>query len=478
MTFLSKRIPLPTININSVLTLFLLISLFGSISIISFTKGMELFLGGAVLACAAIYLLIQNPRIWIYSVVLSYGVFIQGSGADLSIFDILFASYYLTSLLLWFVYKLFIQRKKIVNTYSEFFLFISFIFIASNSIIASLNEVDLLVWLRFYAVFSLVLFAFPIKDIIRTKKELIVFIILIVVLILFVDINQLAKYYFTFKNKTKFAYQLVNISRAFPIFFTFGSLFIFCVILHKNLNKLMLFCLIFIESLTAIALITTFSRIFWVAYIVGITLIFFLQNSKDRFKLLTIIILLSFIFLGSLITFAPSSSKIVFKMVENRFTSTTQGKSDLSFLSRVYENKAAEKKILELPIGGNGIGKLFERYDPIEKESFQSSFIHFGYYYLLYNFGLPITILYLTTFVLFIFKGIKIYILLKNSLYGTAALSGVLGLLSILIASLAGAQFFQKDGVFIAAFSFALISIAEKLLKEEKLKPRNIKHIC
>ena len=90
-----------------------------------------------------ITLIIYNPKLWIYSVVLVSGVFSSTTGGGVSAIDIVFSIYLNIFLYLWIIWQIFIKKEKLINTKTEWFFF-SFFILTTLTLINVLYELGTL----------------------------------------------------------------------------------------------------------------------------------------------------------------------------------------------------------------------------------------------------------------------------------------------------------------------------------------------
>ena len=414
-------------------------------------------------------------RFWIYSVFLLSPLYFRGQSEGVDFFDIFFAIYYTGTILFWFFWYVFIQKKSFINNIADFFLFSFFFLCIFNIAISFLNGVPLMSAIREYLVFSYTLFYFPIKEYFGEKKYFVHFLIILAISIILNDFGQYYDYYNKLKEGgLQYAYQLgaaVRINQPTYSFALISGIILFFVPQKKS-TKILIFILV---VFTAIALILTFSRTFWMIVLIELVLllIFFPLKNKAQLSIYLGTIAVIFIIVSSI--FFGDISQALFKVIENRFTSTTMGRADLSVQTRLDEYKVAISRIKEYPMGGNGFAKNFPYYNPIIQETFHSHIIHNGYLFLMYRVGIPMSLLFFFCLIYFLFKSLITTLRLKNQFYKFISLSGFLGILTMIIGNITSSQFAYRDGAFTVALCYAFSELAYKyFIQNEQAKEKKI----
>lgn len=399
-------------------------------------------------------------RFWIYSIFLLSPLYFRGQSEGVNFFDIFFAIYYSGTIAFWFFWYLFVQKKSFISNIADFLLFLFYILCIVNLFIAVLNGVPFLTATRELLVFFYTLFYFPIKEYFGERKYFVNFLIILAVSLIINDLGQFYEYYSRLsEGGLQYAYQFaaaVRINQSIYSFTIISGIVLFFVPQKKS-TKFIIFLLVL---LTTLALVITFSRTFWAIVLAELVLLLFFLQLKHKIQLSLYIASIAVIFLLVANIFFGNISKIFFQVLENRLTSTTQGKADISVQTRLNEWKVAISKIEELPMGGNGFAKKFPYYNPISQSTFNSHLIHNGYLFLMHRVGIPMSLLYFFCLFYFLLKSLVTSIRLKNQLYKLIALSGFLGVVTMIIGNLTSPQFTYRDGAFTVALCFAFSELA------------------
>ncbi|HOV92917.1 MAG TPA: O-antigen ligase family protein [Candidatus Kapabacteria bacterium] len=399
-------------------------------------------------------------RYWIYSIFLLSPLYFRGQSEGVDFWDIFFAVYYTGTILFWFFWYVFIQKKSFIKNIADFFLFSFFFLCIFNIAISFLNGVPLMSAVREYLVFSYTLFYFPIKEYFDDKKSFINFLIILAISLIINDFGQYYDYYSKLEEGgLKYAYQLgaaVRINQPIYSFTLVSGIILFFIPQNKS-TKFLIFILV---VLTTIALILTFSRTFWLIVIMEIVLLLFFFPIKYKYQLTIYIGSIAIIFVIVANIFFGDISKVLFQVLENRLTSTTMGRADLSVQTRLDEYKVAISRIKEYPMGGNGFAKKFPYYNSIIQLTYHSHIIHNGYLFIMYRVGIPMAILYFFCVIYFFFKSLITTLRLKDLFYKFISLCGFLGVTTMIIGNITSPQFTFRDGAFVVALCFAFSELA------------------
>ncbi len=404
-------------------------------------------------------------RIWIYTVLLTSPIYLRSGGEGVEALDLVFAGFYYGSLYFWIFWSIFVSKKNIFRNAADFFLIIFFffgLFLAFNSY---LNGVHLVDSLREFVLISFVLYYFPIRENFAEKKHLIFFSIIFSIAIFLNSLGQMYDYYKGISSGLQYAYQLLSSTkiRINQTLFSFVILSssLFMLIKQKMITRIWLVILIISST---IALVTTFSRTFWLITLVifGIYLLVLPLKYKIRLVLSGLIVLGSIFVVSQL--FFKERADVAIQVIENRFLSTSKGAKDLSLIARLNEYETVISKIKEYPIQGNGFFKQFRFYDVLEQETSTTTTIHNGYLFLFYRVGLPMGSIFIFCVFYFFVKSLKNIYLIDDLFYKFLSISSMTGLIVMIISGFTSSQFLYRDGTFLFAVSFALVEITYKHL--------------
>ena len=400
-------------------------------------------------------------RFWILSIILTSPLYLRSGEEGLAVIDFVFAGYYFGSLYFWLFWTALVKKIKLVRNTADFFLLLFFTLGFGFVFLSSLNSITIIDALREYIVISMVLLFFPLRELFTDKKQLILLGSVFSISILINDLGQFYDYYKGMTSGVQYAYQVLSGTkiRINQTLFTFsisiGTLFF----LYSKKIPVKIW-LILVVGTTSAALVTTFSRTFWVL-VLGIMFLFIIIipiRQKIQLGVVALFVSVSIVLMINI--FFKQQADVVYTVIEKRLVSTTQGKADMSLQSRLSEYTVLINRIKENPMQGNGFFKEFSFYNPIYSATSHTITVHNGYLFLAYRLGIPMFLLYMYVIFYYFGKSIKVWFLNKDLFFKFIAISGFTGLLILILSSLTSSQFFLRDGTMITALSFFLVEIA------------------
>lgn len=421
----------------------------------------DLYVMAGLISLPFLFIILTYPKIWIYSVVLLFSLFFSKTDEDLNFYEVAIALIYNGGLYLWLFWSGFVTKRKLVRNKADWLMLFLFVLLLGNGGIAVMNDVEFSVWAREYVLFSLTLFYFPIREHFSDKKDLITLLIVTAVAIFIVDFRQFYSYYYGItSDDIQYAYELGKSVRINQTVFTISSIFGFMFAFNQK-KKLYEYLIIFFTGITIVALITSFSRTFWVILLFALILMFFFLPGKQKIKLSLYVFFLSALFVGLGYLVAKDNMGIFFQYAKNRLSSSTKGVRDISLLSRLSEWKSVFESMEYKWLSGNGFAKEFSFYNPISETTKHTSIIHNGYIYFMYRMGIPMTLIYLTVLFYYFYKSFILLKLVKEPFFKIIIISSFGSMAALFIINLTSSQFMYRDGLFTVAFLLAFISIVE-----------------
>ncbi len=414
-----------------------------------------------LLALPFFWFCIRYPKLWIYSVALCTIPFLTTSGEGLSIADVVLGVVYLGGLILWFYYILFIKKDKIVKNTADWLIIFFYLASFGCVIIAYLNDVDIIDAFKEYANFSITLLYFPIRYYFNEKEDLKRLLVVFAISIFIVELIHFYRYYVAATTNLVYAYQLARTVKTNQALFVASSIsaIVFFFYTKGWKNRLLLGTF---AGLSTAALITTFSRAFWIVLLVQVAILFLLLPLRKKIELGVLVVTLTAIVLSLAFLFMKDNTKLLLGVVEARFVSASKGTKDVSVQARFAEYEATFVKIRENPLGGNGYFKPFSYIDPLTGFTLTAPINHNGYIYLVYRLGFPLAIVYLLFFISYILKSIRYMIISKDKFFKAISIIAFMFLLLLAITNFVTPTLSFRDGIFVTILSVVFISSAEK----------------
>lgn len=422
---------------------------------------------GALVSLPLAWFCIYYPKVWIYLISLSGLIYFKSSGEGVSALEVVIGVVYLLGTVMWFVNMWVVKKEKVVQNIIDWFIMFYMIFGFSGVVIGVVNDVDFLSSLKEHLTFAVLLLYFPFRYYIKSKSEIITLLVIYAVVVFVMDFLQFYGYYKIVTQNLMYAYQLGRTVRTNQTLYTAGAIagITYFFYSKKLSHKIML--LIF-SGTTVAALISTFSRTFWVVIILQLVILFVFLNNRKRIQFAVLFGVISVITLSLAFLLMKDNTRILLATVSDRFVSTGKGTQDVSVQSRLHEYDAAIKKIYENPLGGNGYYKPFIFFEPIMQVTSKSVINHNGYIFMAYRMGIPMAIVYFLFLFGYLMKSVvQLFTIEKHdNFYFYLNLCGFFGLILIVIADFAASVHVYRDGIFITILSVFAISQAEEYKKK------------
>jgi O-antigen ligase len=357
------------------------------------------------------------------------------------------------SLTAWLVQKKLIKKEPLLNSSSDWWLFLFFFACILSLIPAILYRVDLIKWFRELVPYLTLLLFFPLVEI-ATKRRVITYLALLFVVGLSIGIRNLWFYYKAINN-AEFLWQLISFRETEnePILFVLMIVSL-CMFLFTR-SRWIRFGMLTAFLIFATSLFATFTRGYWLAAVIALFLffIFLKPASKTRAALLMILLLsisllLAELYLGDIFSYLSTA-------VVDRFTSIGESFNDVSVVNRLVESKAVWEQIKINPIMGYGLGKTYW-FQPLIPRDLPTWYVHNGYLYLWYKTGLMGLIFFFGFYGIITWRGYKLYQKNSGNWGGILVLALTSCLLAMLVVNLTSPQVNQKDSLLIITL-FAVI---------------------
>ncbi len=163
--------------------------------------------------------------------------------------------------------------------------------------------------------------------------------------------------------------------------------------------------------LACVGVVTTFSRNLYVATLVSLIIVL-LSGTRVEFRRGSKRVLLTGATAVLCMVPVVLSNRLIRLLLLNyglRFLSTPRSMTtDLSMLNRYAEYRDVWQTILRSPLFGYGFGARFRTFQIIDHIHVWASFTHNSYLYLAFKTGIPATLLFISAFLVFLYKGSKL----------------------------------------------------------------------
>lgn len=403
--------------------------------------------------------ILYYPKFWLYSVILFGGVFIGDVEEGLSATDYIAGVFLVFGIICWLFYATLIKKIKIINNISDYFLLIFFIFSPLTLYFSLENNQNFVDSLKEYVILLVTLYFIPMRYYLRSKRDIITVLILFALATLFAEVKYLLYFASKLKLNVTYAFELlrtVNINQSLFVGVAFASLY-YSVYLEKYKYKIVLFLF---SILTTVSLIITFSRTFWLVLVLQIVMFFLITNKKNKIQLSILLTILICAFTFILFYFFNDNAKIVFALIENRFSSASKGTTDISAQSRLVEWQSVLNLIYSAPLGGNGFNAMYKFLNPINGLTHFTSHTHNGYFYYAMRVGIPLAFCGIFPMYYYFTKGLLNFINIKDQFYRNINYISLNVLFLLIVTNWISPQIILRDVHYISFISIYLISIS------------------
>ena len=211
------------------------------------------------------------------------------------------------------------------------------------------------------------------------------------------------------------------------------------------------------RSVMGLSLALTFSRGYWIAFILATFILFIIANKKEKISLLlygviftVILFLFASLYFGGLSGFVGISFLKRFPSINDIFT-------DISFLNRISEMKGLLESVKYYFVSGAGLGARFDYLDIIFYKNVNAWYSHNAFLYLLFKLGLAGLISFLCFYFIIIKYGFSVIRTSNNGILNSIAKGTLALLIAMFFLSVSSPQFFQKDSVLIITLLSGLV---------------------
>lgn len=414
-------------------------------------------LPAAVLGVIAVGILLAYPFLNLMIAILGF-VLIASNEAGFQVIEIAYAAYLFAFLLTWFLRHAISGSSEILTEKTDMALALFLGLLPATLILTYFFHGDFLVAFSELISLSMLLVYFPVKHTVvhhRIGPRLMLTTVVIMSVVIAI-VNS-----FEYASDLSNATHLSHISGSRVVvndaLLTIGSLMSLTLLVYARTPISLLFSASAV-AFTFAGLIMTQARGAWLAFMLGMFVLFLIVRTRERIKILTtgtiigvLIIAIGYVLIG------PFLNVILEGIVERFGTIATSFTQDLSLVNRFRETQAVFEKIIMNPLIGYGPGVSYVFYDIVHQSTDTDSFVHNGYIGLWYKYGLWGLGLVLYFWYSTVKLGLRAF---RNEAtdYWTrlAGLAGAIPLVALTITTLVGNPFFLKNQLFIIAIAAGL----------------------
>lgn len=352
-----------------------------------------LLLMGLALSAVTAYVSIHNERFWVLSALALHAVALAGARSEaLAVGEIVYAVFVLGGLAIWLT-KSFVRRERIIRSGFDVLLATFGILSTVVTLVASaLHDGNIVVYMKEWGVASEILFYFPLRRVINTRRD--VYIILALFAVVAVANSGVA--ILTYRQRLAeavYQWQLkarsnVNEPTSIALLILSSTLFAYARKFRWALVGLTG------AALGLIVLTISYSRSPIISGIIGAFIMAGLIPLRRARRVVGAMLVSVAIGLGVVLVVYPKFASVITSAVGQRLASVASASQDLSLRSRVAESeRLVSHYIASSPVIGYGYGVRFGFDDPISGGTTWTYFIHNGYLWAAYKYGIPIALL-------------------------------------------------------------------------------------
>jgi hypothetical protein len=203
---------------------------------------------------------------------------------EISLSEIIFSVYFLFLFLYWFYKRIMIQRERVVEEKADYFLLLFLILVFLSFIPALINGVNMFYWFRELIPFlSFILFFLVITEV-KNEKHILYVILSIFAVSASFAINNILTYLKLLADVRYFWEILSSRQVVGEINFTSSLILGLCLLISPIPKKYKLIIIPFV-LIMGLSLALTFSRGYWIAFILATFILFIISNNREKISL-------------------------------------------------------------------------------------------------------------------------------------------------------------------------------------------------
>lgn len=442
----------------------------------SFTSiPLELVIPALVLPVLAVFVVAHNERLWVYLALLAMMVFVfREDDGKIKIEELFYVAFVSTGIIIWLVKEILVFRRRIIYTGFDV-LFLS-AWILSNTVAALawwIHGGDPLIFVKEFVIHLTFLLYFPIRKNIQTRKQVLTLIGVVMLMAFVNSINNIFTYQervvesaleFGAVGARVVSYEVLSVAMVMASF-----------ALLAYARKPVTFLIGLAGTALGIAtVVMSLSRGPIISTVAGMLVVIALVPRGKSLKLVAVGVATVALNVAALTIIAPTFAESIVDNITDRLSTLNKLSVDKSLGSRVDESSTLlESYIPASPILGYGYGVPFYFYDGPTGYSVKALFIHNGYLYPLYKFGIPVGLYFLLVFFYPLARGV-ISAPSKTAGFNRAMMAGACGILvAILMTNLTSSKFSNHldTGLFAVIFTLFDYTARMAIRRTEPLPP-------
>jgi O-antigen ligase len=408
------------------------------------------------LGASAVAFLLRRPELHLYAVLLCSAAVLEHQ-PGVQVTEVVYGVYAMFFLATWFALDI-AGRKSLWSSTETKLLLLFGLYVVALIPVAFLHGGTSHTVVRELTSLTMLAFLFPIRDVCsRSERGVRVLLLIGAGLSMFVVVRNLVVYRTALNDADRLSEMIGGRVIANDHVMAAAGLASLVFLLHAK-RPLHVAGLAAVFMLSVGGLLLTLSRGFWLAFVWGLLFIVVTVDRQHKARLVVYgalaaltVVSVGVLFFGNLV------SLFLDGLVERLFSVSDSLTKDVSMLGRVYEARGAFREIAENPVLGHGAGVPFTFSSILTRTESTTVFIHNGYIYLWYAFGLLGTALMLALGGRAIWAGLQTYRaegaprVLRLTGLGAAA-----SLFAFTLSALTSNPFYHKDYLLGLAFLMGL----------------------
>ena len=395
------------------------------------------------------------------------GFAFQQSTKEINIQEIIFGIILLSTIIGWLFRTILIYGKKIINNTSELYLFLFLIIVVFSIIISLFQNVSLFIWFRKFIPFLIYFLYFPLVENLRSKKELNIILLTLLITISIIGLNSLTDYAASLSSAQKL-WQIMASREVYnePYFYSGLVLLTGMMFFSKKLYFNVIF-LIFIPFFV-ILLAISFSRGYWLAAFISLIIMFYFLPLKK--KLLISIILFSILLITIIFSkyYFGNIFDILVSQLDERLFTLGKLARDSSVIERINESKELIKYLKINPFVGFGLGKEYS-FLVYSWRTIPTDYVHNAFLSLWFKFGIFGLLVYLIFYISMIIKSHHSFKCLTSNKYKGLYLGIFCVFIGMLPLSISSPQFTQNNSILLIVIFSSIVTSSKGIFRNVEL---------
>jgi O-antigen ligase len=408
-----------------------------------------------------------RPLVALCTIILLY-LHIMDKSEGISPLEIGFGLYFFGYIGYWLFVKVMIRRERVIESITDVLLlaFLSIGFLTIFIVVPS--QVGVQWWFREWLTLAHLMIYFPLRDAIRTERDVKVLLWALLAMIGIVAAINLYEYR-TVSVAAKYMWELLGDRKPFGAHWFFPLIVVaVSLFLHTSKRGQRVF-LGGVVLLFSVALALTFTRGFWLGTMIALFVLFLIEGRVEQKTLFRTVVVMSAAGTVLLFFFAGDMGAFVLKAVVLRFTSSGNALEDISLRERVMESRAVITQIMASPIVGQGFGATFTHFNIIDKVSKVALYVHNGYLYILFKTGILGMTVFVAYYLSIIVRGLKVARMAGSSFMRGVCRGIVAVLFAMMFVVLTSNLFREKESLLILSVASAVLLAKVQVSEENRL---------